>query len=275
MKHFVTFSIFGLALISVSKNIGAQKNADVVPLLDVKSGYLLGGSRDGQWLGAKTTARSLKSGVNYRVFGTMRALGNSTATAPKSQGAPCEETLWSKISSASLRSKAEFALGGAHNALPRVFRAQNPNQVTYRKVVAAILKSHGIARPNVQIAQLWRVDLDGDGTPEVLLTATRKADHGDPMHIEPASRAGDYSLVLLRKIVRGKLENVLLNSEFYPRSKPFNAPNFHRLAAVFDANGDGKMEVLIRSRYYEGDSTSLYEIQGAKPRAVLTEGCGA
>lgn len=274
MKHFFTVSVFGLALLSLSREIGAQKMGATIPIVDVKSGYLLGGSRNGKWLNAKTTAPAIKNSDNYRVFSATRSLGNGTASRPKSQGAPCEETLFSKIAPASLRSGAEFAIGGAHTVFPRAYRTENPNGATYRNIVAAILKSHGIPRPVTKITQIWSVDLDGDGTREVLLSATRKAEAGDPQSIAPASRAGEYSLILLRKIVGGAAKNILLESEFYPRAKEFNAPAFYRLAAVFDANGDGKMEILIRGRYYEGDWTSLYEIGGAKPREVLSESCG-
>lgn len=142
-------------------------------------------------------------------------------------------------------------------------------------MIASILKGQGIAHPIVQITQIWRVDLEGDGRQEVLLTATRKADYGDSSRIAPASRVGDYSLLLLRRVVDGKVQNVILEGEFYPQARNFNAPGFYRLAAVLDADGDGKMEVLVRGAYYEGHWTSLYSTLGAKPRAILTEGCGA
>ena len=257
----------------IAQSSSPLKNA-VVPILDTKSGYLLGGSRNGKWVDAKTTAGTLKSASNYRVFSATSLLGTARATPPRSEGAPCEDTLFSKISPDFKAQKGEFALGGARNPMPRAVRLENTNQTTYRNIVAAILRAKGIAKPVVQIAQIWRVDLDGDGTSEVLLTATQKENYGDPQRIAPNARAGDYSLVLLRKIVGGKAQNILLESEVYPRPKEFNAPNFFRLGAVLDANGDGKMEVLVRGAYYEGEWTSLYEI-GAKPREVLSEGCGA
>lgn len=273
MKKLLVFTL--LPLLATSVLLSAQ-SGPIVPLLDVKSGYLLGGSRAGKWLNAKNTALVLKSGANYRVYGATRALGKGNATAPKSEGAPCDETLWSKISPESLRKNAEFALGGAHNPLPRALRIESVNQPGYRKVVAAILKQHGIAKPTVQITQIWRVDLDGDGAQEVLLSATRKAEyHGDKNSIASASRAGDYSFVLLRKIGGGRAKNIVIEGEFHPRARQFDAPNFFRLGAIFDADGDGKMEVLIRGRYYEGESTGLYAIRGATARAVLSQGCGA
>ena len=263
-----------LSLVATSALLSAQ-SSKIVPILDVKSGYLLGGSRGGKWLSSKTTAQSTKNQGVYRVYSATRTLGKGKATMPRSEGAPCPDTLFSKISPDPLRKGAEFAIGGAHNPLPRAFRSEKTDQTSYQNVVAAILKSRGIARPVVQITQIWRVDLDGDGTQEVLLTATRKADGGDPQSIAPASRAGDYSLLLLRRLVKGKVENQLVEGEFYPRAKTFNAPSFYQLSAIFDADGDGKMEFLMRGRYYEGEWTSLYELRGVTVRKVLSEGCGA
>ena len=261
---------------SFSSVINAQKTATTIPIVDVKSGYLLGGSRGGKWLDAKTIAPTMKNGASYRVWSTTRSLGRGTATRPKSEGAPCEATLFSEISPVSFRPEAEFALGDAHNPLPRAFVRQNPQGATYRAIVAAILKSHGITSPVVQITQIWSVDSDGDGIREVLLTATRKPEsQGDKNSILSGSRVGDYSLLLLRKIVNGRAKNILLEGEFYPRAQTFNAPDFYTLAAVFDADGDGKMEILSRGRYYEGDWTTLYQVSGAASHKVLREGCGA
>ena len=63
-------------------------------------------------------------------------------------------------------------------------------QVVYRQAAAAILRAHGIAQPHVQLTQVLRVDLDGDGAPEVLVTATYYQDG-----IAPHAAAGNYSLV--------------------------------------------------------------------------------
>ena len=268
ISHFAP--LFLLAAISSAQ---AQPKK-IVPLLDVKFGYLLGGSQGGKWLKPNAAATSMKGGTTMRVFSLTRALGTVRATQPKSTGAPCPDTLWSSVSPKAAP-QAEFAIGGTHNPLPRKVRVENTNQESYRKVVASILKARGIAKPIVQITQIWRVDLDGDGTQEVLISATRKEDSGAPGGIAPASRAGDYSLVLLRKIVSGQVRNIVIEGQFHRKRGEFDAPSFFELGAVFDADGDGKMEVLMRGRYYEGEHTSLYSLQAAKPREVLVEGCGA
>lgn len=249
--------------------------AGVVPLVDARTGYLLGGSRGGQWLDASATAREMRGAKTIYRTGGLAFSGRATGSAPRSEGAPCEDTLFVKMTP--LSKKAEWALGGSHRVTPRALLVQNPNQASYRALVAPILRAHGIARPQVQIAQLWRADLDGDGTQEVLLSATRKgiAPGQGADDIAPDARAGDYSLVLLRRLVGGKVRTEVLASEYHPRAAQFSAPNFFRLAGVVDADGDGKMEVLLRSRYYEGEATSLIELQRSGPREVLSAACGA
>ena len=56
----------------------------------------------------------------------------------------------------------------------------------------------------------------------------------------------------------------------------FDAPNSYKVIAVLDLNGDGKMEVVIGSHYYEGEMTTIYQMRARiKQRAVLSAGCGA
>jgi len=233
---------------------------------------LLGGSAGGRWLNAQAIARSLKGGQSYRAYDSRRLLGAAQGSKPRSQGAPCDETLFVKMAPA----RGEFALGGSWNALPRSPRAMSLDQPVYRGVVAAFLKQHGLARPVVRLAQVWRVDLDGDGEPEVLVSAANTQGRPvSPNHLSSSVSAGDYSVVLLRKAVRGQLKTIVLEAEVHPKSVEFSAPNVSRIAGVLDADGDGKMEILVRSRYYEGTSTTVYQLQGGQAPPVLSEGCGA
>ena len=46
-------------------------------------------------------------------------------------------------------------------------------------------------------------------------------------------------------------------------------------AAVLDLNGDGKLEVIVHSFYYEGAQTTIYRCELDKIEAVLSVECGA
>jgi hypothetical protein len=49
----------------------------------------------------------------------------------------------------------------------------------------------------------------------------------------------------------------------------------YKVGGVFDLNGDGKMEILLTGRYYEGDWTTIYDASGDHVKIVTSSGCGA
>ena len=49
----------------------------------------------------------------------------------------------------------------------------------------------------------------------------------------------------------------------------------YNLAAVLDLNGDGKLELIVHSFYYEGGETTIYRCEADKIEAVLSVECGA
>jgi hypothetical protein len=243
--------------------------AAVNPVVDAATGYLLGGTSGGKWLNAKATAPSLKGGEIYRLYDSRRFLGAASGKKPEAGDGPCEDTFF-----VGLTKKPAVAIGGTWNAMPRIPQVIKTSQPVYRAAVAAKLKDHGLTKPVVKITQLLRVDLEGDGEPEVLICATNHA-FASPGNPRTASRPGEYSLIALRKVVRGKVKTIMLADEYYPTARVFNAPNIYTLAGVFDLNGDGKMEIVIKGRYYEGDWTSAFEVRGDKAVEVLSAGCGA
>jgi FG-GAP repeat len=123
--------------------------------------------------------------------------------------------------------------------------------------------------------------LDGDGEEEVLISATNyfRKDESVPIR----SPAASYSMVLLRRVVAGKVETQLIVGEFYPKAYPkaaqeegrFNAPNAYEVIATLDLDGDGKMEIVVGSNYYEGEEITIYRCGPKKCEALLSVGCGA
>ena len=152
---------------------------------------------------------------------------------------------------------------------------QSAVQAVYRQEVARWLSAHGVKNPQVSILKIWRVDLEGDGVQEVLINAVRQHGAGGlPENVSPDAAAGDYSLLLVRRVVGKSVKTVSLVSEIYPKAKKFNAPSVHDLTAVLDLNGDGRLEIVVRGRYYEGDWVDVWEYHGGAWRVVLSAGCG-
>ena len=68
----------------------------------------------------------------------------------------------------------------------------------------------------MKIENILRVDLDGDGEDEVLISATNYFDKKN--RVPMRSPAGSYSMVLLRRVVAGKVETQLVEGEFHPKA---------------------------------------------------------
>lgn len=250
----------------------------LVPVLDVDGGgCVMGGVRGGRWLEAEEMARLLKGGERYNLYSLNRRMGSRTGRKPASLGAPCTETMFVENLVPDPQREGLIAVGANWNALPRVPRVANNDTPAYRTLVANLLRRNGIARPEVNIVRVLRVDLDGDGTEEVLINATR-AKRWDSGSIASDSDPGDYSVVLLRKLVRGRVQTIVLTGEYHPRSRnpeTDGPPNEYAITNVLDLNGDGRMEVIVRGRYYEGDWKTVYDIKGSRAKNIFGCGCGA
>ncbi|MES2460156.1 MAG: FG-GAP repeat protein [Armatimonadota bacterium] len=261
----------------------AHEAEEFHPIVDMQRGYLIGGSGNGRWIKPQAMAPLLKGREKYRVFGFSKYLGVGTGSKPKSEGPPCTETSYIRVTGAGIGGKTGvLAMGGKWNALPRVPRIASTTQPVYLKIVRDLLRRNGISNPTVRIEQIIRVDLNGDKTDEVLISASHYA-RAQKMPAGPMGRealptgaeAGDYSLLLLRKETGGKVRTIVLDQEYYPKAKDFAAPSKSTVLSLLDLNGDGTLEIVVRSRYYEGDSTIVYHLAGDRAEEVLSSGCGA
>jgi hypothetical protein len=252
--------------------------AELHPNVEVQSGYLFGATADGKWMKAETAAKALPGEMAYQVYGLTQSLGQAKGGKPK----PSEEEVCSDVLTVSLSPKPEkgaIALAAPWNAMPRKPQVIDPSQKVYVDAVRDFLKTKGIGQPKVNIDSILRVDLDGDGEEEVLISATNYLQKDDSVPMR--SPAGSYSMVLLRRVVAGKVETQLVQGEFHPkaylrRADSFDAPNAYKVIATLDLDGDEKMEVVVGSNYYEGEAITIYRCEATKKvEALLSVGCGA
>jgi hypothetical protein len=252
--------------------------SDLHPIVEVQSGYLFGAASDGKWLKAEESARSVKADTTYQIYSLTAKLGEATGSAPKSVDEPCPDTM--EVTLSEKPEDGVFALAAPWNALPRKPRMADTTQQVYVDAVRDFLKTKGIEQPKVKIDNILRVDLDGDGEEEVLISATNyfRKDESVPMR----SPAASYSVVLLRRVVAGKVETQLIVEEFYPKAYPeaaqeegrFDAPSAYKVIATLDVDGDGKMEVVVGSMSYEGEAITIYRCEPKKVEALRPVSCG-
>jgi hypothetical protein len=222
-----------------------------------------------RWLKPGETASLLRGGETYRLYTMNRFIGTASGSKPVKEARGMPDFV---VQMAPLPVPQEeiIAIGGQWNALPRVPRLTSPDQVIYKEAVADVLKKKGLKNPKIKITQVIRIDLDGDGVEEVLITADT---YGKKLYRHLQKR-GSYSLVLLRKVIHGKVETLVIEEDYFPSPREYGVPYRYWVGAVLDVDGDGVMEIVLHAMYYEGGWTSVHRVEGNKVKKVLVAGWG-
>jgi hypothetical protein len=254
-----------LSLLILSSIAAAQKET-VVPM--ASGYYLLGGSQNGKWLMAEAVAPTIPKRTAM-VFVNLRGAikGGAILNNTGEDNGACPEN---KLMRLEPETESGFAVGAnaGWNLVPRIPKLIAVTDKTYRKIAADFLRTKGIARTKINLRQIVQIDLEGDGRAEVLITGNfyKKGNM-------EAQTPGDYSFALLRKTVNGKVRNILIEGEFFTRRDYYDPPNTREILAVADLNGDGRMEIVLDTHYYEGSWKQVLEIEGAKLTKVLEASC--
>ena len=254
--------------------VNAADKVTFASFIELPWSYVIGGHSEGKWLTSEATGKRLsETAIPYRVFTLAGEAGTVTGAKAAPNADVCPDVWMLSLTSQTTSGVRQHAIGvhAPWDPMPRKSRASSLTQEVYVQAMKALLNDQGIERPEVTLTQLLRVDLDGDGTDEVLTTATRYL-----ASIVPSTpRAGDYSVVTLRTVIGTKVETQLVSGEVYPKGDLNAAPNTYEIAGLLDLNGDGTLEVLIRTSYYEGGGMTVWQMQKGVLVQVLSIECGA
>lgn len=262
-------------------NFGIYPQIEIV--LIAHNNYLVGGTQNGKWLTQMEVTKSFgkpekfigfdsfKDAKSSEFYGTLGELGCGADFYYFSKTPTIPESIFDE---SSLKPILAIGASAKWNPLPRVPQKLSPTNKTYQKIALDFLKTKGMSIKNVKLENAFSIDLEGDGTDEIFLEATNYKDKNG--EISSTARAGNYSFVLMQKIINGKAKNFLIEGEFHPK-KPEEEDYITEfdLSAFADLNGDGKIEVILENLYsYGGVSSEIYESDKGVLKNVLSVECG-
>lgn len=233
--------------------------------------------------------------VNNLLIGTLTAQGWKNGEADVSKSV--KEFKAYKLELTRCRDRAEFAgfefsegvygnfimdmpyrsgtfWSGSRPKYPRALTMMNPDSKEYRGYVEQQLLASSKKKYSykAELTTLVRVDLDGDGTEEVLIEAQGP---GGGIHDMVEPKKGVFSGVYLRHVVNGvaKTEPVLVST--IENEQIGGLLERFEVEAIADLDGDGKYEVIVSTAYYEGQGAVVYAYRQGKMIEKLVFGAGA
>lgn len=274
-----------LGLIVSSLTASAQPRG-AYPILVQPPGFdgppdLLAVVVDGQFREGEEAAKRLKGGESYRLVSSAGSFGQGKGGKPESAGEPCASNYSVALTPKPANDRWWIATTAPWNLQPRPVTALDPKNPTYVGIVRDHLEQMGLPNADVQIKRIWRVDLEGDKQDEVVIVARKYTERDDPLYPPVNGQKGDYSVVLVRKIINGAPETIDLGSDASLEnpdpnsSEPPHIANQYDVPMILDLNGDGRMELVQWAAYYEGYTISVVEWSGSQFRTMVAAGCGA
>jgi hypothetical protein len=138
----------------------------------------------------------------------------------------------------------------------------------YEQAVIDWLTAEGVSAPQVDSIHVYRVDIEGDGTDEVFISA---AHLDDSQH---TTQAGDYSIVLMRQVVgNGTVTKPVVGDVYRSQEAELTYPRTYSLANFIDLNQDGRLEVVVEIRKWEGFGARVFQIDGEDVIQTLSAEC--
>ena len=227
-----------------------QQRRGAHPIVDRHS-FLVGGTVDGKWLSTREMAKHVRGGERYKTYWGGEFRGIVVGSKPDRNLIVRTEPEASVI-----------AVACDWDPAPRKASEEKTDRREFAKDVRSILKDKGLQKSPVRVFEAFKVDLEGDGHSETILTVASK---------EPWRYAvGEYSLVALRKVVKGKPVVSVVTGDFRTSESDGGVPLFYEVGGVWDLDGDGVLEVVVTcmAPVLESYWTEVYKLKEGRLRLV-------
>ncbi len=294
------FLITLIAVVHLSCPIQAEA-ASYPRSIVVFDGFWLGSTADGKWMIAEDFSKEMAVPENpfpYPFGGDSYAIYDSSGYVSSAGGEGLHRDhpgeFGDELDKIDMRAGGErgeewfkttayLGLSGIEHGeeekiIPRKAVALPVKNAAYEKIMKEYLAKNGLPDATVNIMQLFKVDLEGDGVDEVVLYAQNVVDpkttdfwqrDNAPMEeirpkIKPFTEPGMYSVLLLRKIVSGKVREIPITSFIVPKDTVQGEgpiPAVQRVYSFADLNGDGTLEMIYGGAFYEGYGYNVIEVR--------------
>jgi len=236
-------------------------------------GFVLGGYRGDLILQQGAAAGALGGGEQFQRYSLRGLVGTARCTkVVPDELVPGQPIARLSLSPAGTGDKEPSVAvhGGSGSVQPRPTFIQSTEQPVYRKAMADFLATKQVTAPAALVLdQVLRVDLDGDGTMEVLVAATSR-------HQTGMAQAGDLTAILLRRVAGHGVPTGLVDGEFWPHAGGMMTGMFAtRVNAIVDLDGDGTMEIVTEYRAYESYTVKVFRLVDEAIEQLFIAGTGA
>jgi hypothetical protein len=134
----------------------------------------------------------------------------------------------------------------------------------YKQAVIDWLTAKGVTSPQLGVLHVFRVDIEGDGVDEIFINAT----HLDES--QHTTQAGDYSIILMRKVVGNDAVTLPIIGDIYDSQTPeVTYPATYSLGNFIDLNQDAVLEVVVDTQAWENFGAIIYQINNQDVNRVL------
>jgi hypothetical protein len=261
-------------LLAGSVRVATTAPMDIHVIVEMSEHCLIGGSQNQKWISADRFQKALKSSGTFQLYTLKGPAGEVTLN--RNAESECHESWNGKMNGKTAPElKGGIAIQSpSWDVMPRLPRAIDPADSSYVAAVGDILKREGIKSPIVNITQAYAVDLDGDGKEEQVIVANRYAKGLRELSgVGNEISAGDYTLVVVRKTIDEKIQNIFLAKAVWMKANEGPLPRANHLSAIADLNGDGVMELVFYNAYHEGSGSVVIQLNGSKATTVLECSC--